>query len=69
MIAAQDFVSANGVRTVFGTGGSYLNGTVMVLVFFTREEIEKSQAIAFVPLANVFKAATLDPVMNDRIFA
>jgi hypothetical protein len=69
IIAAQDFVTAHNVRTVFGVGGSYMNGTLMTLIFFTREEIDRSQTSALMPLANLFKAATLELVMNGKIFS
>ncbi|HEX6739524.1 MAG TPA: hypothetical protein VF310_14695, partial [Vicinamibacteria bacterium] len=69
IIAAQDFVASHGVKTVFGMGGGYLNGTLMAIVFFTHEAIDKAQATNFMPLVNVFKAATTDLVMKERIFA
>ncbi|HEX9918873.1 MAG TPA: hypothetical protein VGA87_06885, partial [Pyrinomonadaceae bacterium] len=50
IVSAQDFVAAHDIRTVFGLGGSYLNGSFVTLILFTREIIEQSQAEAFMLL-------------------
>lgn len=70
IIAAQDFVDAYQVETVFGLGGSYLTtGTFITITIFTREMLEKSQAERFMFLVNEFKAATMHLVSRDQIFA
>jgi hypothetical protein len=68
IIAAQDFVRAFGVRTVFGIGGCYLGTSVFfVIVLFLREYVEKDVAERFMLQANRFKAVTL-PVVDGRQF-
>jgi hypothetical protein len=68
VVSAQDFVAAHDIRTVFGLGGSYLNGSFITMILFTRETIEQSQAEAFMLLVNTFKTATLSLVMEGAIF-
>jgi len=59
IIAAQDFVAANHVQTVFGLGGGYVTNRVFVtLIVFCREEVAKSQAALFTSLITTFKANT-----------
>jgi hypothetical protein len=67
IVPAQDFVRANGVRTVFGLGGSYLNGTFITLILFTRELMERAEVEKFMPVSTI-KSATMSLVMRDRIF-
>jgi hypothetical protein len=69
IIPAQDFVSAHGVRTVFGGGGAYYDGTVVVSIFFTRETLTRSEAERFGPLASIFKARTSRLVTSGHIFS
>ncbi|MBI1877719.1 MAG: hypothetical protein HYR94_05730 [Chloroflexi bacterium] len=70
IIAAQDFVAANNVKTVFGFGGGYFVGaTIVVVIAFALETIEKSKAERFMPLVNVFKTGTTSLVSNRKIFA
>ena len=69
VIAAQDFVRGHGVRTVFGFGGAYpVARTFVAVVVFTDEVIERRQAERFMRLANSFKAATLRPALEGRMF-
>jgi hypothetical protein len=68
IVSAQDFVAAHDIHTVFGLGGSYLNGSFVTIILFTREIIEQAQAEAFMLLVNTFKTATLSLVMNGAIF-
>ena len=68
IVSAQDFVTAHDIKTVFGLGGSYLNGSFVIMIMFTRETIEQSQAEAFMPLVSTFKTATLSLVMDGAIF-
>lgn len=73
IIAAQDFVAANNVKTVFGFGGGYtvksMKATFITIIVFTRETIEKSQAEMFMTLANRVKASTIGIVSLGKIFA
>jgi hypothetical protein len=68
IIPAQDFVDEHGVRTVFAVGGSYVGGMVVVLILFTQEIIDKPSAQRLVPIVNVFKSATVGPVMRGSLF-
>lgn len=70
IIAAQDFVEAEGIKTVFGVGGCYM-GTSMFFttVVFLREFLEKDMAERFILQASKFKTATLNLVDEGRIFA
>ncbi len=68
IVSAQDFVAAHDIKTVFGLGGSYLNGSFVTMIMFTRETIEQAQAEAFMLLVNTFKTATLHLVMDGAIF-
>lgn len=68
IVSAQDFVEAYDIKTVFGLGGSYLNGSFVAMILFTRETIEQAQAEAFMLLVNTFKTATLSLMMDGIIF-
>lgn len=69
IVSAQDFVAAHDVKTVFGLGGSYLNGSFVTVIIFTRETLEQSQIESFMPLVNTFKGATISLVMEGAIFS
>jgi hypothetical protein len=68
VVPASDFVAAYGVRTVFGLGGGFLDGTFLAMIFFTREIIEKPKVEAFLPIINLFKLGTLSTVLEHMIF-
>lgn len=68
VVPAQDFVSANGIQTVFGLGGSYLNSTCVILILFTRELMERAEVERFMPIVNTIKTVTMSLVMRGRIF-
>ncbi len=60
IIAAQDFVTANQVKTVFGLAGGYATNPIFItLIAFSRDAMVKSQAALFTPLISNFKAATM----------
>lgn len=69
VVSAQDFVAAHDIKTVFGLGGSYLNGSFVTMIFFTREAIEQSQVERLMLLVNTFKIATMSLVMQGALFA
>lgn len=68
IVPAQGFVRDHGIKTVFGLGGSYLNGTCVILILFTREVMERAEVEKFMPLVNTIKSATQSLVMRDKIF-
>lgn len=70
VIAAQDFVEAEGIRTVFGVGGCYIGTSLFfAAIVFLREFLEKNVAERFTLQANKFKTATMDLVDEGRIFS
>ncbi|HSF18155.1 MAG TPA: hypothetical protein VLK65_21655 [Vicinamibacteria bacterium] len=69
VVPDQDFVSANGVHTVVGLAGAYLNGTVVAVIVFTDERAPAERVNKFMPLINAYKVATMKNVMAGRIFA
>jgi len=70
IIAAQDFVEQEDVKTVFGIGGCYMgSSTFFTTILFSRDSMEKELASRFMLQANKFKTATLDLVNEGRIFS
>jgi hypothetical protein len=69
IIPAQDFVATHNVKTVFGMGGAYLNGSFVVLVAFSRETIDKGRVEPLITLVNFFKTATMNAVAGGKLFA
>jgi hypothetical protein len=57
IIAAQDFVATSGVKTVFGTGGAYAHGQILVTVL-CRDRVPPATAEQFLRLADLFKGQT-----------
>lgn len=68
IIAVQDFVSDYGVKSVFGIGGAYDGGQLLVIVVFCRDEFSRITAEHFLTLANFFKSQTNAFVSNQLIF-
>jgi hypothetical protein len=69
IIAAQGFVSTHGVKTVFGTGGAYARGQLLVLVVFCRDPVPRATVEQFLPLADLFKGQTASLVEAGKVFA
>ena len=70
VIPAVDFVTNNGVKSVFGFGAGYMIGNVMaIFLFFCKESVSQEQAARFQQLANGFKTATLQVVSLNRLFS
>lgn len=68
VIPARDFVAEHRVSTVFGMGGSYLDGTLVACIVFTREDIPRAQAEQLATLISTLKTATATLVRSGRIF-
>ncbi len=68
IIAMQDFVRDYSVKSVFGIGGAYDGGQLLVIVVFCRETLSRITAEHFLTLANLFKIQTNALVSNKRIF-
>jgi hypothetical protein len=69
IIAAQGFVSTHGVKTVFGAGGAYPRGQILVLVVFCRDRVPRATAEQFLSLADLFKSQTAALVAAGKVFA
>jgi hypothetical protein len=69
IIAAQDFVAKYGVKSVFGTGGAYLTGHMLVLVVFCRDRVSRATAERFLEVANLFKSKTTSLAYPEAVFA
>jgi hypothetical protein len=68
IVPAQDFVAEHNVKTVFGMGGHYLDGTLVLAIVFARESLPRSQAETFASLISNFKTATSAIVRRRAIF-
>jgi len=68
VIAAQDFVRAEGVRSVFGVAGNYAGGTSIAVLMFTRDALSRDDATRFLALVNELKASTTSLVSGGRIY-
>jgi len=69
IIAAQDFVKAHQVKTVFGLAGGYATSSVFVtLIVFCRETLARSQAALFSSIITSFKANTMNTVTRGVYF-
>lgn len=69
IIPAQDFVAEQGVKTVFGMGGFYPDNTLLVLIVFAREALQRGQVERFTSLISLVKGETFGVVRARRFFA
>jgi histone H3/H4 len=68
IIAAQDFVSAHNVKSVFGIGGAYPTGQILVVVVFCRDTISRATAERFLALTNLFISQTSGLAEPAKVF-
>lgn len=69
IIAAQNFVESENVKTVFGIGGCYMGSFLFfTTIIFVREYLDKHVVERFMLQANKFKTATLNLVNEGKIF-
>lgn len=68
IIPSQSFVAEHGVKTVFGLGGAYAEGTIFTLIVFTKHLLEKEEVEPYVRLVSPLKAATASLVREKRLF-
>ena len=68
IVPDQDFVAVNGIKTVLGLGGAYLNRSIVTALLFTNEIIPRRAIEKFMPLINTFKVATMKLVAENRVF-
>lgn len=68
IIPAQDFVAAHGVKTVFGAGGAYLDGTMVAMVVFARETVARNDVDRLGGLITIFKSLTTTVIRERHYF-
>lgn len=68
IIPAQDFVEAEGIRTVFGFGGWIVGGMGIATIVFSRESIDRAHATTVASLGATFKLAVLDHFHRGEIW-
>jgi len=68
VIPAADFVREENVKTVFGQGGFYPDGTMVVCIVFTRETLTRERVDRFTSLITMLKGQTFGAVRERRFF-
>lgn len=68
IIPSRSFIEENDVRTVFGMGGSYISGILVVAILFTDELVERVVVDRFPSLISNFKMATALLVEEGKIY-
>jgi hypothetical protein len=68
IIPAAEFVSEHGVKTVFGNGGFYPDGTLIVCIVFTRETLTRSTVERFASLISMLKGETFGLIRGRKLF-
>ena len=69
VIADRAFVEKYGVRTVFGMGGAYMDGTLVTTLVFATDMIPQLMVDRFPSLISNFKMATARLAEEGRIFS
>lgn len=69
IIPAQDFVKEQSVKTVFGMGGFYPDNTLLAIIVFARERLQKNQVERFSSLLSLVKGETFGVVRARKLFA
>lgn len=69
VIPAVDFVFPYGVKSVFGIGGAYSGGEMLVVVCFCRDRIARATAELFLALIDLFKSKTGCLIAPAKVFA
>lgn len=69
VIPAVDFVARERIQTVFGLGGVYPDGTLVVCIVFTRERITRARVEQLTSLLSMFKGETFGLVLARRLYA
>lgn len=68
MMSSRDFVVSHGIRSVFGLGSVYLDGSVLVVLVFSRDIADRETVVRLAPLAAALKQRTYAAVAAGRIF-
>lgn len=69
VIADRAFVERYAIRTVFGMGGAYADGTLVTSLVFSTDQIPQLTADRFPSLISNFKMATAKLIEEHRIFS
>ena len=69
IIPGRSFVKQYDVKTVFGMGGSYFDGMLAVVIFFTNEQLEKVVADRYASFISTFKTVTTRLQQKRLIYA
>jgi hypothetical protein len=69
VIPGRDFVEKHKVQTVFGMGGSYFDGVLAVVIFFTDEDVDKLAVDRFASFISTFKTVTTRLQQKRLIYA
>lgn len=68
VIPARAFVEEERIGSVFGVGGFYPNGVLVVFVVFAREHVPQRKAESFQSLITMFKGETFGIARPGRVF-
>lgn len=68
IIPAQEFVEAEGIRTVFGFGGWIVGGMGIATIVFSRDTIDRTAATSVASLGATFKLAVLEHFHQGEIW-
>jgi hypothetical protein len=68
IIPAVEFVSRYGIKTVFGNGGFYPDGTLLSCIVFTREELSRASVERLASLISMLKGETFGLVRTRKLF-
>lgn len=67
-VPSRAFVVEHGVRSVFGLGTTYVDGTVLVVLVFSRDLVDRETVVGLAPLAATLKRRTYPAVAAGRVF-
>jgi hypothetical protein len=68
IISSREFATKYNVHTVFGMGGAYLDGMLVVTILFCSEVLERFTVDRFPTFIGSFKIATASLVAQSRLF-
>lgn len=68
VVPNRAFVEKHALRTVFGMGGAYVDGTLAVAIVFTSETVDRLVVNRFPSLIGNFKMATGELLARGHIF-